>query len=422
VDRFGDTPFFGEHLLMLVHSKPPGGDFTVVAGDSSLGSLWESGKVRIPVALSIAAALQADSASKAARYGQHWLNTYTSGFVHDYKLFNEFIWSDPDAEAVNYETDGLEPDYFAEGMRIQVARSDWSDGAWWLYMRSSPHYADHTYDGQGGHFGLWKNGWLVKDHAFGRYESRDPQHNVVYLPPDADSANGMLWDEPTVLHRELTIDYVYNAIDASNVFSGPKVNCSLLFLRDGYLVVYDRIRTTGDSDIKAWQIFFEDNPVDAGGGVFSTISAGSTLFLRTLLPLDPVSILEQVDSDTRLRVSPATAAAYVPFLHVLQVDDGAPSTMATSEVLRSASGNMVGALMADAFAVLFSEDGSEITAAQYDIDAGPSATVRHHVTGLVPNASYTVTGPTGASGPQLSTDGGVLTFTTTGAGTVMLSN
>jgi hypothetical protein len=426
-NRFADTSFFAEHVLTLIHAKPPAGDFFVVAGDGEPFSLSTSGVFPVPIAMAIAASLEGDPTSPPARFGQYWLNEYSSLYPDAYKLFNWFIWYDPSGEQVEFAAGNLEADHFAEGMRIQMSRTDWTDSALWFYARFNPHYADHTFDGQGGHFSLWKNGWLIKDNATGKYPARDPDHNVVYLPPDADDPNGMWWDAPTILHRELTADYVYYAADVTPVFSGPEVRCdwracnvelnqrTLFFLREGYLVIYDRIQTEAASDTKAWQVFFASTPTETGG-IFSLENSGSKIFLKTLLPEATSYALASSGGSERLRVT-TNDAQYVAFLNVMEVKDGAPATMTPTVQVSSADGNMVGAAMGDSILVLFSEDGSEVSSVTYAL-AG-SGTTRHYITGLAPEASYSVTGP-GQNGVLPSSGDGVVVFTTDGSGDVVL--
>jgi hypothetical protein len=424
---------------------PPGSDFCVVAGDDGGNAVSTDGKMPVPFALSIAATLRADPNSMPARFGRYWLTKYSALNVNDYKLFNWFIWYDPNGPAQDYTKGGLAKDYFAEGMRIQISRDSWNDDALWFYARFNPHYSGHTFDGQGGHFSLWKNGWLIKDRASGSYPARDNLHNVVYLPPDGflsskeggdgSAANGMLWHQPKILHRELTGDYIYYAADASEVFSSQEeVPCrahwracnvtlnqrSLFFLRKGRLLVYDRIRTKAAADTKNWQVFFASSPSDVGGGVFSVLSSGpakrgqSRLFLKTLLPPGTTANVSRVDSDYRLRIKPQPAID-VQFLHAMEVTKADAVVMVRTEKVASASGNMVGALV-DKDVVMFSADGGAVTTTDYQTSSG---TFVHYVTGLRPSTAYHVTGA-GADLTRTSSKDGVLTFTTNAGGTVSL--
>ncbi len=412
---FTNTPFFGEFLLQRIYTTPPGSTSSIVCGE---GGSTSADRAKFNAI--IQAELERDSNSDIAKYAKKFIDDYSHLDVPKYYI--NFFFSDPNLVSQDYNT--LDTTYYTgEEMNILTYRSSWDDNALWLYMRFNPHYADHTFDGEGGHFSLWKNGWLIKDRASEENQPDNAAHNIVRFLTGDD--HRIVWGDPVILHNEETNDYLYYAGDSTDVwlqtpsYRGVTANLqqrSFFYIKDNYLVIYDRVNTTGALDEKIWQAYFEDLP-DVNGNVVSYYNGQSKVFIKTLLPDTPSINIDVSLSDPRVEITYSNAQNYNNFLHVIEVQDG-DGTMSPATLIQSANGNMVGALINNQYVVMFSEDNSEQSATQYDISA--SSSVTHYVTGLLPNTEYNINAP-GISENKATTAEGVLTFTTTGAGTVSLS-
>ncbi|MFH1366791.1 MAG: FG-GAP-like repeat-containing protein [Patescibacteria group bacterium] len=430
INNFNSTSFFDEYITHTITNQPPGSLITIDAGDAYLDNV-NGGKLKGPFTMAVAGAIAKNSNSTAARYGKYWLDLYLTSSSNSYKRFEDFIFYPMSTSALNFNQ--LNKDYFAEGMQIQNYRSSWSNEATWFYSRFNMHYSDHSNDGQGGHFSLWKNGWLIKDYAYTRYEGPPPNdavHNLVYLPPDGDAENGMLWDQPDILHRLNTNDYLYYAADASDVFSGPEVRCdwracnvllnqrSFFYLKSNdNLLVYDRIKTENAGDEKAWQVYLENAP-QISGNISSASNGNAKVFIKTLLPTNPSISAGTYAGEDRLQVKYPQAATENTFLHVIEAADGSPAAMSPASLVTATNSNLVGSFVNQQFIVLFSANNEIVSEAEYAVSA--SGAVTHFITGLAANTNYYFSGPTLCN--HLTTNSeGVLSFTSSGSGKVDIS-
>jgi len=175
----------------------------------------------------------------------------------------------------------------------------------------------------------------------------------------------------------------------------------------------------------------------AGGGtLFSeTLPSGQQLFVSSLLPANAqvgvyslsnqiTSVAEGQPSNYRLVVENTNNPTKIRFLHVLQGADAGAGAGATVYVPGVAGNPFEGAFVAGVTA-MFPVDtlSNNFTSVSY---TAPAGTTNHYVTGLTPNASYSVVVQPGVSGfavtvtpgPGIAADGaGVLAFGKAGSGT-----
>lgn len=426
-DLLNQTSFFDEFLLHNIYVKPPAFDDIIDVGDDYVGGL-NGGKYRVALQNAIIAALAKNPNSDAAKYGQFFLDQFCPTRSNDYKRFYDFIWYPVNLQKANYNT--LGKDYFAEGMKIQIHRSDWTNNALWFYSRFNQHYSDHSNDGGGGHFSLYKNGWLIKDHAYSEYPgSGSPNnvlHNIVHFP----FANNryMIWGDTTIMHRENTNNYLYYAGDATAIWTSAATyryatadlqQRSFFYIKDNYLVIYDRANTKLATDGKIWQAYFGGVP-SVSGNIVSYYNGGSKVFVKTLLPQSPSISLTTYDGDNLMQVTYPSTQNYNNFLHVIQVADGNPVSMNTASLITSASGNMVGALVNNQNVVMFSENNKTVSDTTYTIYPNHDDEVKHYLTGFAKNNTYHIIGPAIEKSTTSSAEG-VLCFTTQGSGTIRVS-
>ncbi|MBN2498425.1 MAG: hypothetical protein JXR96_27795 [Deltaproteobacteria bacterium] len=427
VDRLADFSIFDAFIIKTLYSVLPGTDEYVIAGQG------ESAQFAPACSLPWILAMEAGCDSPASRYAAEAIAESGQApgdcYSQSHKHYDFFIWTRPDhARADHRQALGLA--HYTDGMRILTHRSDWSDQALWLQMRFNGHYSDHTHNGQGGHFSLFRDGWLIADHT--KYmDNTDAYFNVVYLPPDADTQ--MWWDEPRIAHRSVTDDYLYFAADVSPVFlhascgsrdwrhcNVERVERSLLFLAPSrHLLILDRIRTESAGDEKAWQIFFDGQPA-IDGPVASYANARSRVFVKTLLPEQAVAQSDDFScqgcEDWRYQVRAAEAQAELAFLHAIEVGLASAASMGRADLLRAEDELAVGALL-DREVVLFAL-AEPASALRYAI---PDGEREHVLCGMRPDTAYCLLGP-GAPASARSDGEGVLRFATSGAGPVLATD
>jgi len=430
VNYLNDFNMQNEYILQTIYTALPSMTDNVVAGQTTGSSI--NGKCSLPVMLAVAAGENSTQSKYGAYYFTHDRFAGSAGdcYPYTYKYFNFFIWTDTDHAKVNYE-DNLDNSYYAEGMRIMSHRSDWTNSATWLQMRFNGHYSGHTHNGQGGNFSLYKNGWLVADNA--KYsDNEDTYFNVVYLPDDADTQ--MWYDQPIIDYRVETNTYIYYAGDASPVFTNATCgsknwrDCDVetnqrrfFYLKDKYLLVYDRVETDDAHDEKKWQIYFDGQPT-LSSNIASYDNGESKVFVKTLWPANPNTSTSDFScrncNDWRYHVSYPSDQTYNNFLHTMEVENSGVSSMDTNNLVTSSNGNMLGSFVNNQYLIMFSEDNTEISSTTYNISAGGKVT--HFITGLEPNTTYYFSGPTLCNNLETNSSG-VLSFTSDGSGQVSIS-
>ncbi|HKF66367.1 MAG TPA: hypothetical protein VKB36_07560 [Vicinamibacterales bacterium] len=200
---------------------------------------------------------------------------------------------------------------------------------------------------------------------------------------------------------------------------------SFLSTGNGVVVVFDRVQLRQSSYNK--KLYFHLNP-DGGrptiAGDTTSIRVGrSALFIRTLLPAapilavaaDPVSDTDNRPITYRLEVSDAETGQTFTALNVFIATPASAPSMPITNRLRSSSGTMVGASVADGAVeriALFSASGT----AQFDVSYWVPAlasmrTSMHVIADLVPNGSYSINRDSTALGSVTASGEGVLTFT-----------
>ena len=215
---------------------------------------------------------------------------------------------------------------------------------------------------------------------------------------------------------------------------------SLLWLQPDHILVYDRAESQSPGLFKRFNLCTTTLPVVsglAGGGtLFSeTLPSGQQLFVSSLLPANAqvgvyslsnqiTSVAEGQPSNYRLVVENTNNPTKIRFLHVLQGADAGAGAGATVYVPGVAGNPFEGAFVAGVTA-MFPVDtlSNNFTSVSY---TAPAGTTNHYVTGLTPNASYSVVVQPGVSGfavtvtpgPGIAADGaGVLAFGKAGSGT-----
>jgi len=343
-----------------------------------------------------------------------------------------YMLLDPAAPAAtdprpNFPTFFLDP-----GAGRIVAHSDWSPNGTMFDYRASWLSINHQ-DGDGGQFELYRKGeWLTKEMS--NYDNNavgltTVYHNAMALQnycvdgtpsiqwfETGEWANGSEWilgenaGDPTTI-VSTGPGYVYAASNLTNLYNRPdfwspndgatditQATRSIVWLNNDYIVVYDRATSLHSGLFKRFNLSLVTNPSINGSVATETLASGQQLFIQTLLPLDATSsavygagnlnpIAELEPTQYIFTVEDPSEPADTRFLHVLQGADSGAS-MAQASYLQSTSGTAFdGAVFAGA-AVYFPVSASGSFAGT-SLSA-PTGVNLMLVTGLTPNATYSV--------------------------------
>jgi hypothetical protein len=321
--------------------------------------------------------------------------------------------------------------YDAPAGRI-VSHSDWTPNATMFDYRASWISINHQL-GDGGQFELFRDGeWLTKEMS--NYDNNavgltTTYHNTLSLQnwcsngtpslswfESGEWANGSQWilganaGDPTTV-MSTGSGYVYASSDLTNLYNRPnfwsplsaaadivRATRSILWLDGDYVIVYDRATSTHNGLYKRFNLSLVTKPTISGNTATQTLPSGQQLFVQTLLPgaptisaafapsnLNPIAQLEP--TQYIMTVEDATKPTDTRFLHVLQGAD-AGTTKSTATYVRSSAGTSFDGAKFANVAVFFP---SSATAAFMGTTLPtPSGVQTVIVTGLTPNATYTV--------------------------------
>ena len=230
-----------------------------------------------------------------------------------------------------------------------VAHSDWSADAPMFDYRASWISINHQL-GDGGQFEFYRAGeWLTKETS--NYDNNalgltSMYHNTLALKnwsaagtpalqwyEQGEWDNGSQWmlganaGDPHTLTSTGT-DYVHATSDLTPLYNRPgdgsagdaatdivQATRSIVWLRNDFIVVYDRATSQHAGLFKRFNLSFVESPAIAGGIATETLSSGQHLFVQTLLPSNPSTTIV----DARALLNPI--AELEPTRYVYQVED-----------------------------------------------------------------------------------------------------
>jgi hypothetical protein len=313
-----------------------------------------------------------------------------------------------------------------------VAHSNWTTTSTMFDYRASWNTIDHQ-NGDGGQFEMYRNGeWLTKEMS--NYDSNYDGvttlfHNTLALqnwcPAGTPNlnwfetfewANGSQWilglnaGDPTSVSSN-GAGYVYAASNLTNLYNRPNIYSpaqsavaisqatrSILWLKNDYIVVYDRATSTQTGLFKGFNLSLVNTPTIVGNVATETMADGQQLFIQTLLPLNPtitstyaagllnpIALLEP--TQYVLTVQDSTLPTDTRFLHVLQgANPGA--AMASASYLTSSSGTAFDGAAFAGMAVYFpTKTTSGLVATTLP---APASVSTMYIAGLTPSESYGV--------------------------------
>jgi hypothetical protein len=366
-----------------------------------------------------------------------------------------FMLFDPAADAPRDPRPGLPLLHFAPGLGRVLARTSWTPDASWFTYKLSWSHIDHQLQ-DANQFELYRKGeWLIKEHSgYDLDYGSTLHHNALSIendPPyhndDGDYRNifyrtGSQWGyvaagDPVMVASSFTPQFVYVTGDATQLYNSTyegstgitHASRSILWMAPDTIVVYDRASSKVAGKFKRFYLNLPAVATIANQGATMLSASGQQLFIRNLLPANAMLTIEPANAITgdsadndpiqyRFRAEAPGGPSDVRFLHVLQAADGGVQADAV-ELIQSTSGTRFEGAVVGQNVVLFAADLS-VTFAGTAYDAPATAAV-HRITGLPPNAAFTVNRtPAGArtrieitqGGTLMSDAGGVLEITT----------
>jgi hypothetical protein len=396
-------------------------------------------------------AVEGGSAGLISRVGNPWTWGATSSLFY-YMLFDPAAPTATDPRPA-YPT----LFYDAPAGRI-VAHSDWSATGTLFSYKASWESINHQ-QATAGQFELYRKGeWLTKEMS--NYDNNwigqtSTYHNTLTLqnwnpsgtPPlnwwetnewanGSQFALGMNGGDPTTITSSGP-GYIHASSNMTNLYNRPntytpsqsatdvtQATRSIIWLNGDFIVTYDRGTTQHSGLFKQYNLCLVNAPVITGNTAVETLASGQQLFMQTLLPLNASmtsfngAALLNTYAETEptrfiYQVQDPTNPADTRFLHVLQGAD-AGASMVTATYMQSTAGSPFDGAVFGSNAVYF----PVIATAVFTGTTLPAPAGVHNmmVTGLTPNASYSVTLANGAvsvaAGAGQSTDAaGVLVVT-----------
>jgi hypothetical protein len=396
---YSDFTFPDEAVKFYIYSKYPSGSLQYSDGDGAAGGI--DATVRIPVLFNIALAT-----GDTKRYGQQWVNTYTSNCDWGYKLYNEFLWYDDQISPLAF---GTLPDYdYLDGTQTLFWRSDWTTNAVWVAMKLGVLNSDHAHNGLGNVM-IFKGGFLATDKAAETGDvmaSGDIQHNVLYIPPVEDKK--LFWGESKREHFANTANYLYLAGDLSGCYLAQpdyrsntvehKEREILIVKPENAIVVMDRGTSFDAARDKVFQIYLHNQAVQSGSQYRSANGSADLVIHRAFPAVSTVTL--DTYGPPRLRISTTAAELSKSFLNVLKVSaPGAAfvSPQATTNTTDVAAAAFVGASDPVDYVAAFSTDpqGDPSTVPSFSISFERNhGTARAYIANLSPNTAYFIGGST----------------------------
>jgi PKD repeat protein len=373
----------------------------------------------------------------AQGYANYIIQNYSNGANTADSL--DLLFRNPSASASYWSALPLQD--FATGTGLLTARSDWGTTPTWVSMQMGNILAaDHQYDAPGMmEIRRGADELLVNGNALGGNQvpsTKSTYANTVVVDDGGAGtqnypyAMGLWYGTPGIVVNayEATANYAYLSGDYHAAYSkntapgagGPtsELNREMVYLRPGYVLVYDRVTTTQASFTKQLRWSFANAPTVSGNSFVETAGSSklfgqefSTLPLTTTLTPTTVAgaTVQQVITQN------ATTSASVRYVTAFQVTDSTVAAMDPTQHLLTTSQRMEGVMIGNQV-VLFGRNGTVdlSTPETYQITA--SGTTQHLLTDVTPGQVLRVF----VNGVQVTTvtasSQGTVSFTTSGTG------
>jgi hypothetical protein len=331
----------------------------------------------------------------------------------------------------------LSLNWSAAGTGKLFARTDWGTNASWFTYGIGWNTIDHQ-TADANNVELYRKGeWLTKRRVgYDLDYAGSHNHNTLLVENDkpdrsdhraylADQGSQYLYSggDGTLLAKSLTANYVYALGDATETYNSSHedtydvkhVSRSIVWLKPDHTVIYDRAETGKANRFKRFNLMLPAVATVSGNVASMTTPKGQKLHVTSLLPAGAAMTSTLVPNEpsgtpasaepmkARLRIEAVGGPAKTRFLTVLQGADAGTAATAVSAVKSTAGATFDGAVVGTN-AVLFPSDLASVQTMTYAV---PASVTAQYVTGLAPNAGYTV---------SKRAEGGTTTVTITAGG------
>lgn len=337
--------------------------------------------------------------------------------------------------------------YVAKFTGPLYARSDWSASAVWVSFAAGPVIEDHQHLDQG-HLTLQRGAdyLLINSGGYNFFHTL-PWHNTLGFD-DTGTGNHIVYPpgqgywgpQAKITRHEDAGAFVYAEADIAPAYvnndgvtnSVKRALRTFVYVRPNLVFVHDATQVGNAAVKKIFNVNFNAASIQHTGDIYSAVHGSSKLFMRALVPSNPVPDIVTLDynggtDNVSNYQTTTTGATSGTFLHLFEIAAAAKASMAPSAYIASLDGRAQGAEIdagARRWIVMASVAGtplSNATALAYAI--GQACPCTHVVTGLTPSTTYqvTLTGGSGGTIQAASDANAVLTFETNDAATSAVS-
>jgi len=371
-----------------------------------------------------------------------------NGRVRDSNFFLNsilyFMLLDPDAPDSDDPRPNLPLTFFAPGMGRLLARTSWDADASWFTYKLSWSGVDHQ-TGDGNQFEFYRKGeWLTKERSgYDLDHGSSFNHNSLTIENDrpfhSDPSDyryiawtfGSQWPyvasgDPTIVARSFTEQFIHVSGDATPLYNSTSegstsirhASRSIVWLKPDYIVVYDRATSVLPGKFKRFWLNLPAAASVSGNLATVTTASGQNLFVSTLLPLNAAiegttaqivagNVADFEPMKFRLRVEAPGGPQDVRFLHVLQGSD-AGQALSPAMLVQSVSGTPFEGAAIAGNVVLFPVDlNAPFTTMTF---ISPTGTTGNRITGLTPNAGYSISLQPDPAGTRVTVTAGGMDY------------
>jgi PKD repeat protein len=373
--------------------------------------------------------------------------SYANYILQNWNLPNadnavKLLFDNPSAPAASW-TSSLPLQDYAVGTGLVQARSDWGSTPVWASIEAANGiHADHQTAAPGTmDITRGADRLLVNGNAPGQQVSppKSRNANVLIVDDNGDGVqetryaedDGLYYGSPGIVVNDYqaTSAFTYFSVDLHAAYSNPltpgqggsasELTRQWVYLRPGYVVVFDRATTVKDTYTKEDRWHFTAAPTVSGNAFVETVGS-SKLFGQAFstLPLTTTVAPVQVGSATieQMDVQNSTTSASVRYVTAFEATSSGTAAMDPTQHVLSTDQRMEGVQMGSDV-VLFGRNGDVDLTTPVTYTFTGSASVQHLLTNLAAGANYQVT----VNGTVLTTvtasAQGTITFTTTATGT-----
>jgi hypothetical protein len=328
------TPHTRASMLSFMHQTVPTLDRIAPTGDQSRDSTASLFDYHRSYLQELIALFPDDSLAPRAQalLAQSSVPEMANQFMFAY----DFLYDNKDVAATTL--DGLGTAYYAPGIGELYARSGWDKHATWINLIAGSFTQSHAHQDQGSLL-IYKDGWLgydaVVDSSSGLPQQLDA-HSVVRITSGGKNVEQQRDTDSALVALHRGTGFLYAAADLTPAYKGSKVvtkvQREIVFLEPDAIVVYDRVATTGGSQI--WQLVSPVSPATTATHATFTAPAHKLEVERVSAPAATAAAafdLSKSDSDftSGFRLDETAPAGDNRFLHVIWIDGAVGSVIST---------------------------------------------------------------------------------------------